>query len=127
MPVIAIWQILRSREASADGSDEELAGGNRECRYGESFFRNCKRGSAPFLAQTGGRLTASDEANEEMTLVFNYPVAVGYEGYLRQQIKIEFGRGDQQPSQRHRIGPYAAEEFPEVPLSLSRIVEIAVS
>ena len=59
-------------------------------------------------------IAASDEANEEMTLLFNYPVAVEYAAYLRPQIKIEFGRGDQQPSNRHRIKPYVAEEFPKV-------------
>jgi len=59
-----------------------------------------------------------------MTLTFNYPVAVEYEAYLRPKIKIEFGRGDQQPSQRHRIKPYVAEEFPDV--FFAPDVEVAV-
>jgi hypothetical protein len=59
-----------------------------------------------------------------MTLLFNYPVAVQYEAYLRPQIKIEFGRGDQQPSEMHRIRPYVAAEFPD--LFVTPDVEVAV-
>src|ERR1700681_721834 len=45
-------------------------------------------------------LVPSEEANEEMTLVFYYPRAFDYKDYLRPQIKLEFGRGDQQPSEK---------------------------
>ncbi len=69
-------------------------------------------------------IVASDEANEEMTLLFNYPAVVEYKGYLRPQIKIEFGRGDQQPSERRRIRSYVAEEFPDA--FVTPHVEIAV-
>jgi hypothetical protein len=90
----------------------------------EVILPKLQEGFGAILGTDGWTLAASDEANEEMTLVFNYPVAVKYEGYLRPQIKIEFGRGDQQPSQRHRIGPYAAEEFPGA--FVTPDVEIAV-
>jgi hypothetical protein len=76
------------------------------------------------LGAVGWSVTASEEANEEMTLLFNYPVAIEYGAYLRPQIKIEFGRGDQQPSERRRISPYVAEEFPNV--FVTQDVEIAV-
>lgn len=42
-------------------------------------------------------LVASKEPDEEMTLLFHYPDAFDYSKYLQPQIKIEFGRGDQQP------------------------------
>jgi hypothetical protein len=59
-----------------------------------------------------------------MTLLFSYPVAVQYGAYLRPQIKIEFGRGDQQPFQRCPITPYVAETFPK--LFTNPSVEVAV-
>src|ERR1700683_1394386 len=49
-----------------------------------------------------------------MTLLFSYPVAVEYGDYLHPQIKIEFGRGDQQPFQTCPITPYVAETFPKL-------------
>ena len=69
-------------------------------------------------------ISTSEEANEEMTLLFNYPVAVEYGAYLRPQIKIEFGRGDQRPSQTRTITPYVAETFPTV--FTNPAVELAV-
>jgi hypothetical protein len=66
------------------------------------------------LGTQGWALTPSDELNEEMTLVFHYPPAFEYKEYLRPQIKIEFGRGDQQPSQTLPVTPFVAEEFPDV-------------
>ncbi len=59
-------------------------------------------------------LKASDEKKEEMTLLFSYPKAFEYEDYLRPQIKIEFGRGDQWPSSQFAISPYIAEEFADI-------------
>ena len=56
---------------------------------------------------------ASDQENEEMTLLFHYPNAFAYSKYLQPQIKIEFGRGDQQPSERSSVTPAVAETFPE--------------
>jgi hypothetical protein len=58
-------------------------------------------------------LAPSEEANEEMTLNFHYPPAFNYKDYLRPQIKIEFGRGDQQPSEKASVAPFVAEEFPK--------------
>ena len=49
------------------------------------------------VGKSGWKLTTSNEPNEEMTLLFHYPPAFEYQDYLRPQIKIEFGRGDQQP------------------------------
>jgi hypothetical protein len=51
----------------------------------------------PILKKQKWMLVPSEEANEEMTLVFYYPRAFDYKDYLRPQIKLEFGRGDQQP------------------------------
>ena len=61
----------------------------------------------------GWTLVASDQENEEMTLLFHYPSAFEYSNYLQPQIKIEFGRGDQQPSERLPVTPTVAETFPE--------------
>jgi hypothetical protein len=60
-----------------------------------------------------GTLVASDQEIEEMTLLFHYPNAFEYSNYLQPQIKIEFGRGDQQPSERLPVSPTVAETFPE--------------
>jgi hypothetical protein len=49
-----------------------------------------------------------------MTLLFHYPNAFQYSKYLQPQIKIEFGRGDQQPSQKSTITPFVAEMFPDI-------------
>jgi len=58
-------------------------------------------------------LVASDQEIEEMNLLFHYPNAFEYSNYLQPQIKIEFGRGDQQPSERLPVSPTVAETFPE--------------
>ncbi len=76
------------------------------------------------LGKSGWKLTTSDEPNEEMTLLFHYPPAFEYKDYLRPQIKIEFGRGDQQPSQKLPVTSFVAEEFPDV--VKDRSAEIAV-
>ena len=57
-------------------------------------------------------LSPSKDENEEMTLVFHYPHAFEYSKYLQPQIKIEFGRGDQQPSEMSPVTPFVAEAFP---------------
>lgn len=48
-----------------------------------------------------------------MTLIFHYPNAFKYDKYLQPQIKIEFGRGDQQPSEKSSVTPILAETFPD--------------
>jgi len=65
------------------------------------------------IGKQGWTLAESKEPNEEMTLLFSYPPAFEYREYLRPSIKIEFGRGDQQPSQAVTVIPYVAEEFPD--------------
>jgi len=67
---------------------------------------------ATVIGNTGWELVESKEPNEEMTLLFSYPPAFDYKDYLRPSIKIEFGRGDQQPSELVPITPYVTEEFP---------------
>ncbi len=49
-----------------------------------------------------------------MTLLFHYPNAFEYSSYLRPQIKIEFGRGDQQPSEKSSVTPFVTEMFPDI-------------
>lgn len=66
------------------------------------------------LGKDGWKLLPSDEANEEMTLIFHYPNAFKYDKYLQPQIKIEFGRGDQQPSEKSSVTPTVAETFPDI-------------
>jgi hypothetical protein len=66
------------------------------------------------LGKEGWTLAESTEPNEEMTLLFNYPPAFEYKEYLRPSIKIEFGRGDQQPSENISVTPYVAQEFPDI-------------
>jgi Nucleotidyl transferase AbiEii toxin, Type IV TA system len=68
----------------------------------------------PILGSSGWDLSPSKDENEEMTLVFHYPNAFEYSKYLRPQIKIEFGRGDQQPSEKSNVTPFVAEAFPDV-------------
>jgi hypothetical protein len=67
----------------------------------------------PILKKQKWVLVPSEEANEEMTLVFYYPRAFDYKDYLRPQIKLEFGRGDQQPSEKAQVISFVAEEFPK--------------
>jgi len=93
--------------------DEELRAAI-EKTVNDTILPRLQAGCGAILGTQGWSIAASDEANEEMTLLFNYPVAMEYEGYLRPQIKIEFGRGDQQPSETHPIRSYVAEEFPDV-------------
>jgi hypothetical protein len=66
------------------------------------------------LGGQGWALSPSKDENEEMTLLFHYPNAFEYSKYLQPQIKIEFGRGDQQPSDRSSVTPFVAEMFPDV-------------
>jgi Nucleotidyl transferase AbiEii toxin, Type IV TA system len=66
------------------------------------------------LGTVGWQVTPAPEADEEMTLEFQYPTSLVYETYLRPLIKIEFGRGDQHPSERRSITPYVAEEFSSI-------------
>ena len=65
------------------------------------------------LGKEGWKLEPSTEVNEEMTLLFHYSPAFEYTAYLRPQIKIEFGRGDQQPSAKYPVKPFVAKEFPD--------------
>ncbi len=67
------------------------------------------------LGPTGWQLKLSTEAaDDEMTLQFEYPVTIDYgASYIRPIVRIEFGRGDQHPSERKLIMPYVAEEFPK--------------
>jgi hypothetical protein len=70
-----------------------------------------------FQSMLGGQeweLAPSRDENEEMTLLFHYPNAFKYSSYLRPQIKIEFGRGDQQPSEKSSVTPFVTEVFPDI-------------
>jgi len=69
---------------------------------------------ASVIGKTGWSLQASAEAGEEMTLLFSYPNAFEYTTYLKPQIRIEFGRGDQWPSKPFPVAPYVAEEFADI-------------
>jgi hypothetical protein len=53
---------------------------------------------ASILGSGGWQVTASAEPHDEMTLLFHYPASFQYTSYLHPTIKIEFGRGEQQPS-----------------------------
>lgn len=66
------------------------------------------------LGKDGWKLLPSDQENEEMTLLFQYPSAFEYSKYLQPQIKIEFGRGDLQPSEKSPVIPTVAETFPDI-------------
>jgi hypothetical protein len=68
----------------------------------------------PILGKHGWELGPSKDENEEMTLLFHYPNAFEYSRYIRPQIKIEFGRGDQQPSQKPSVTPFVCEVFPDI-------------
>lgn len=112
-------------EGKRDLANPELSGNKRkqldrelraaiEKAVAESILPKLEAGFHAALGSDGWSLAVSEAENEEMTLVFNYPAAMEYGSYLRPQIKIEFGRGDQQPSERYQIKPYVAEEFPDV-------------
>ena len=64
------------------------------------------------LGKHGWELAPSKDENEEMTLLFHYPNAFEYSKYLRPQIKIEFGRGDQQPSEKSSVTPLRRRNVP---------------
>jgi nucleotidyltransferase AbiEii toxin of type IV toxin-antitoxin system len=66
------------------------------------------------LGKQGWTLVPSEDKTEEMTLLFSYPPAFEYKSYLQPQIKIEFGRGDLEPSQESTVTPFVAEMFPDV-------------
>jgi hypothetical protein len=66
------------------------------------------------LGTQAWELAPSKEENEEMTLLFHYPNVLEYSKYLQPQIKIEFGRGDQQPSHKSTVTPFVAENFPGI-------------
>jgi nucleotidyltransferase AbiEii toxin of type IV toxin-antitoxin system len=66
------------------------------------------------LGKQAWELAPSKEENEEMTLLFHYPNVFEYSKYLQPQIKAEFGRGDQQPSQKSTVTPFVAEMFPDI-------------
>jgi hypothetical protein len=66
------------------------------------------------LGEQAWELAPSKEENEEMTLLFHYPNAFEYSKYLQPRIKIEFGRGDQQPSHKSTVTPFVVEKFPDV-------------
>jgi Nucleotidyl transferase AbiEii toxin, Type IV TA system len=59
-------------------------------------------------------LAPSKDESDEITLLFQYPNAFRYDSYLRPQIKIEFGRGDQQPSEKASVTPFVAENFSDI-------------
>lgn len=69
-------------------------------------------------------LALSEVQTEEMTLVFHYPPIFEYKSYLRPQIKIEFGRGDLQPSQKSSVMPFVAEEFPDIFREKSAVIAV---
>ena len=66
------------------------------------------------LSGDGWGLIPSEEPNEEMTLLFHYPHIFKYDDYLGPQIKIEFGRGDQEPAEKASVTPFVAEQFPDI-------------
>jgi len=66
------------------------------------------------LGEQQWEIVSSKEQNAEMTLLFRYPNAFEYSKYLQPQIKIEFGRGDQQPSEESLVTPFVAAEFPHI-------------
>src|ERR1700733_2733537 len=74
------------------------------------------------LGNDGWELVPSEDANEEMTLLFRYPHIFKYDAYLGTQIKIEFGRGDQEPSEKAPVTPFVAERFPDMFVDKSAVV-----
>jgi len=66
------------------------------------------------LGKEAWTITPSPEPHDEMTLLFSYPSAFAYKGYMKPSIRIEFGRGEQQPSETFPIAPFVAEEFADV-------------
>ena len=63
---------------------------------------------------TGWSLVAQlDETSQSPALLFRYPATARYGGYVRAEVKIEFGSlTDQRPVGDHSITPMVAEEFP---------------
>lgn len=64
------------------------------------------------------KIILDKEDPDQQTILFNYPKVFNYGegevGYIKPQIKLEFGaRGEINPSERRSIIPYAAETFPE--------------
>ncbi len=76
------------------------------------------------LGKQGWTLAFSEDETEEMTLVFHYPPAFEYKSYLRPQIKLEFGRGDQEPSRKSPVTPFVAEEFPDLFPEISATIAV---
>jgi hypothetical protein len=68
-----------------------------------------------------------DPQTKSPVLIFRYPTAEhGVTGYIRPQIKLEFGSLiDQRPIDDHTVTPWVAEEFPELfSLPTARVVAL---
>lgn len=92
--------------------DEEL----RAAMAAEVNFKILPKLHDRFLSILGGEhweLAQSKDQNEETTLLFHYLNAFEYSSYLRPQIKIEFGGGDQEPSEKSSVTPFVTEMFPD--------------
>ncbi len=69
------------------------------------------------LGQELWQLTVDEFDTERQTLLFHYPKDGRrlQNEYLPPRVKIEFGaRAEHHPFEKHKIRPYAAEEFPEL-------------
>jgi hypothetical protein len=67
-----------------------------------------------------------DDTSQSPTLVFRYPAAARYGGYVRAEVKIEFGSlTDQRPTGSHTVTPMVAEEFPTA-FSHARVPVVAL-
>lgn len=69
-----------------------------------------------------------DEASQSPVVLFRYPAATTYSGYIPAEVKIEFGSlTDQRPVGDHAITPMVAEEFPgKFTQATARVVALEV-
>ena len=63
----------------------------------------------------GTLIYENDKHTNSPVLVYNYPTdAIDEGGYIRPQVKLEFGSlTDQKPTGTHEVTPWVAEEFPD--------------
>lgn len=81
----------------------------------ETFARACRE---VLGGHDSWNVVVDDRDEDAQTLLFNYPPAVTVDSstaYVEPAVRLEFGsRGEQWPTAKVSIQPYAAEQFPDV-------------
>jgi len=89
------------------------------CRHviAEEFMPRLQVQIGSIIGLQGWTLEADPDTPDGDTVEFKYPAGISdslTEGYIKRAVRLELGcRGDQVPSERGKVVPYAAEAFPD--------------